>query len=145
MQVCSHRRARRTGVCDTHLDVSDPQLSLHVVADHKVSQDAAGGDAGLLDDVWAEGDPPDVVLLFDLGGDGKHRLHCSTKTGSVFLFGDGVTSERIEVGASPLCFQTVLLHGPSRPAVLDPLGELEELLLVLLLWSGSTSRSVMGA
>lgn len=68
------------------LYVSDPQLSLHVVADHEVSQGAARGDLGLLDDVWAEGDLADVSLVSDGGGDRKLRFVCSTKTGSVGVF-----------------------------------------------------------
>lgn len=57
-----------------HLNVSYPHVSLHVVADHKVSQEAVGGDLGLLDDVGAEGDPADVLFVFDHSGDGRLRL-----------------------------------------------------------------------
>lgn len=69
-----------------HLNVSDPHVPLDVVADHEVSQDAAGGDLGLLDDVGAEGDPAHVLFVFDDGGDGKLGLGWSTKTGSVVSF-----------------------------------------------------------
>lgn len=58
-----------------YLNVSYPHLSLHIVADHKVSQQAVGGDLGLLDDVRAEGDLADVFLLFDHRGDGRVLLH----------------------------------------------------------------------
>lgn len=59
---------------EAHLNVSYPQVSLHVIADDEVSQQAAGADLGLLDDVGAEGDPVDVLLLFDHGGDGRLEL-----------------------------------------------------------------------
>ncbi len=58
----------------SNLNVSDPHVSLHIVADHKVSQEAGGGDLGLLDDVGAEGDPADVVFTFDDSGDRRLRL-----------------------------------------------------------------------
>ena len=58
----------------SHLDVSNPHVSLDIIADHKVSQDAAGGDLGLLDDVRAKGDLPDVLFVFDHSGDGKLGL-----------------------------------------------------------------------
>lgn len=57
-----------------HLNVSDAHVSLHVVADHKVSQDAAGGDLGLLDDVGAEGDLADVLFILDHSGHGRLEL-----------------------------------------------------------------------
>lgn len=54
-----------------HLNVSYPHVSLNIVADHKVSQDAVGGDLGLLDDVGAEGDLADVLFVFDRGAGGR--------------------------------------------------------------------------
>lgn len=62
-----------------HLNVSDPHVSLHVVADHEVSQHAAGGDLCLLDDVGAEGNLADVLFVFDHRGDGKLGLGWSTE------------------------------------------------------------------
>lgn len=53
-----------------NLNVSDPHVSLHVVADHKISQNAIGGDLGLLDDVGTEGHSADVLFHFDHRGDG---------------------------------------------------------------------------
>ena len=50
------------------LYVSYPHLPLHVVAHYKVSQNAAGGDLGLLHNVWLEGDLADVLVLFDHRG-----------------------------------------------------------------------------
>ena len=58
----------------SHLDVSYPHVPLHVVADHKVSQEAAGGDLSLLDDVGTEGDLADVLLFVDHSGEGRLRL-----------------------------------------------------------------------
>lgn len=58
----------------SHLNVPDPHVPLHVVADHEVSQEAVGGDLGLLDDVGAEGDLADVVFVFDRSGDGRLGL-----------------------------------------------------------------------
>ena len=57
-----------------HLYVSDAQLSLHVVTDHEVAQVTAGGDLGLLDDVGAEADLAEVLVLLDRRGDGQVRL-----------------------------------------------------------------------
>ncbi len=68
MHVCLSMTLR------SHLNVSDPHVPLHIVADHKVSQEAIGGDLGLLDDVGAEGDLADVLFLFDHSGDRRLRL-----------------------------------------------------------------------
>ena len=56
------------------LYVSYPQLSLHVIVHHKLSQHAAGGDLSLLNDVGAEGDPTERLILFDHRGNRKSRL-----------------------------------------------------------------------
>lgn len=69
----------------SHLDVSYRHFSLNIVADHKISQVATGGKFGLLDNVGAKGDFPDVILIFDHGGDGKLKPAWSTKTGSASL------------------------------------------------------------
>lgn len=70
----------------SHLNVSYPHVSLHIITNHKVSQEAVGGDLGLLDDVGAEGDLADVLFVFDHSSDGRLRVGLGTKTGSVFLF-----------------------------------------------------------
>lgn len=62
-----------------HLNVSDAHVSLHVVADHEISQNAIGGDLGLLDDVGAEGDLADVLLVLDHRGDGRLGLRWKHK------------------------------------------------------------------
>lgn len=70
----------------SHLDVADAHVSLHIVADDEVSQEAAGADLRLLDDVWAEGDAAHVLFSFDHRGDRKLRFGWSTKTRSGLVF-----------------------------------------------------------
>lgn len=70
----------------SHLYVSNPQFSLNIVANHKVSQVAVGGDLGLLDNIGAEGDLADVLFILDCSGDGWFRFGLSTKTGSSVVF-----------------------------------------------------------
>lgn len=70
----------------SHLDVADAHVSLHVIADDKVSQEAAGADLRLLDDVGAEGDVAHVLFSFDHCGDRKLWFAWSTKTGSALVF-----------------------------------------------------------
>lgn len=70
----------------SHLDVADAHVSLHVVADDEVSQEAAGADLRLLDDVGAEGDVAHVLFSFDHCGDRKLRFGWSTKMGRGLVF-----------------------------------------------------------
>ena len=75
----SHGELWRRATCTlfgghSHLYVSDAQLSLHVVADHKVAEVTAGGNLGLLDDVGAEADLAEVLVLLDHRGDGQISL-----------------------------------------------------------------------
>lgn len=82
-----------------HLNVSDPHVSLNIIADHEVSQDATGGDLCLLNDVGAEGDLADVLFVFDHSGDGKLRFGWSTKTGNALT---GIKNRRFYNSKSKL-------------------------------------------
>lgn len=53
----------------SHLYVSNSHLSLHIIADHKVSKNATGGDFGLLNDAGAKGDLTHILFVFDDSGD----------------------------------------------------------------------------
>lgn len=77
----------------SHLDVTDAHVSLHVIADHEVSQEAAGADLRLLHDVGAEGDAAHVLLPFDHRGDRKLRFGWCTETGSGLVFEFGSRAE----------------------------------------------------
>lgn len=88
MRRSERERALKTGAKKKkkkpYLHVSDSRVPLEVVADHKISQDAVGGDHGLLHDVGAEGDLAGVLFPLDRRGDWRLHLGWSTKTPSVF-------------------------------------------------------------